>query len=48
MERPVPRLTGDLSLYQPLINKMMAKEKEKRISSAPQFAQVLNNIKKNI
>lgn len=48
MERPVPRLTGDLSIYQPLINKMMAKEKDKRISSAPQFAHILNKIKKNI
>lgn len=36
--KPVPRLPKALSLYQPLIDKMMAKDIEERMSSGPEFA----------
>lgn len=44
IEAPVPRLPEDLSRYQPLIDKMMAKNKQNRISSAPEFAALLDEI----
>ena len=45
---PVPRLPDDLSPYQPLIDKMMAKDKTKRLSTGPEFAQLLDKIKNNL
>ncbi|MCK4763332.1 MAG: protein kinase [Candidatus Aminicenantes bacterium] len=44
MEEPVPRLPGEFSRYQPLIDKMMAKDREERLSSAPQFDKLLYSI----
>ncbi|HLP57631.1 MAG TPA: serine/threonine-protein kinase [Candidatus Deferrimicrobium sp.] len=46
IEDPVPKLPADLIHYQPLIDKMMAKDKKDRISSAPEFAALLNSINK--
>lgn len=40
----VPRLPQELNQYQPLIDKMMAKDKEKRISSSPEFLAILDKI----
>ena len=45
LEKPVPALPGNLAMYQPLINAMMAKDKTKRISSGPHFAMILDRIK---
>lgn len=44
IEAPVPKLPMELSLYQPLIDKMMAKDKEERLASYPEFEQLLNKI----
>jgi serine/threonine protein kinase len=44
IESPVPRLPHKLSRYQPLIDKMMAKDREKRISSGPEFNHLLDKI----
>ncbi|NIM17366.1 MAG: protein kinase [Candidatus Aminicenantes bacterium] len=44
IEKPVPGLPEELSRYQPLIDSMMAKEREKRISSGAQFVQLLDRI----
>ncbi|MCX6580435.1 MAG: serine/threonine-protein kinase [Candidatus Aminicenantes bacterium] len=44
-EASVPRFPRDLSRYQPLIDKMMAKDKHDRISSAPEFASLLDSIR---
>lgn len=41
---PVPRLPRKLSRYQPLIDKMMAKNREERISNSRQFEKVLEGI----
>jgi serine/threonine-protein kinase PpkA len=46
-EAPVPQFPRDLSRYQPLIDKMMAKDKHDRISSAPEFASLLNSIRQS-
>ncbi len=43
-KKPIPRLPDDLSDYQPLINKMMAKDKTKRLSTGPEFALLLDRI----
>ncbi|MCX6580434.1 MAG: serine/threonine-protein kinase [Candidatus Aminicenantes bacterium] len=40
----IPGLPPELSRYQPLIDKMMAKEKEKRLSSRPQFLEIVDKI----
>ena len=47
IERPIPMMPDDLSRYQRLIDKMMAKDRDKRLSSAPHFALLLDKIKKN-
>lgn len=47
MEEPVPKLPQELSRYQPLIDKMMAKDRKKRISSGAQFVQILDRILTN-
>ena len=41
IEKPVPKLPHDLSRYQLLIDNMMAKERENRLSSGPEFDRVL-------
>ncbi len=47
IEKPVPMLPQELSRYQPLIDNMMAKDKEKRLSSRVQFIQLLDRIMAN-
>ncbi len=44
IEAPVPVLPPELSRYQPLINSMMAKDREKRISTGAQFTRMLKQI----
>jgi len=44
IESPVPRLPYKLNRYQPLIDMMMAKDREKRISSGPEFNHLLDKI----
>lgn len=41
---PIPRLTGELSQYQPLIDGMMAKKRDDRVSSGAQFMELLEKI----
>jgi serine/threonine protein kinase len=41
IEKPVPTLPCELSRYQPLIDVMMAKDREKRLSSGPEFDKFL-------
>jgi serine/threonine-protein kinase PpkA len=48
IKEPTPRLPDDLSPYQPLIDKMMAKDKTKRLSTGPEFAQLLDRIKNSL
>jgi serine/threonine protein kinase len=47
LEKPVPRLPESLNPYQPLIDKMMAKDRDERISSRPEFKELLKKIKDN-
>ena len=42
--KPVPRLPQDLILYQPLIDRMMAKDVEKRLSGSAEFLQLLDKV----
>jgi len=42
---PIPLLPSSLKALQPLIDKMMAKDKMQRLSTAPEFAQLLDQIK---
>jgi len=44
IKEPPPQLPQDLSRYQPLIDNMMAKKKENRLSSGVQFLQMLEKI----
>jgi serine/threonine protein kinase len=44
VEGPLPILPKELRLYQPLIDKMMAKDREKRLSTAAQYMRLLNRI----
>jgi serine/threonine protein kinase len=44
IEAPVPRLPQELSLYQPLIDKMMVKNKENRLSNRSGFTKILEEI----
>ena len=44
IDAPVPRLPHKLDRYQPLIDKMMEKDREKRISSGPEFNHLLDKI----
>lgn len=44
IERPVPKLPEESSLYQPLLNKMMAKDRENRLSSRSEFTKILEEI----
>jgi serine/threonine protein kinase len=43
-KEPIPRLPGELSRYQPLIDGMMAKNRDERISSGAQFMELLEKI----
>jgi serine/threonine protein kinase len=47
IEEPVPQLPRELSRYQPLIDHMMAKDKEKRISNGEQFKHLLDQVMNN-
>jgi serine/threonine protein kinase len=42
IQEPVPRLPARLSRYQPLIDKMMAKERDKRFQSGEELIQFIN------
>jgi serine/threonine protein kinase len=44
LDKPVPALPEELSVFQPLIDKMMAKNREKRISSRPELMQLIEEI----
>jgi hypothetical protein len=44
IEGPVPKLPQELNKYQPLIDKMMAKDKKERIFSRPEFSKLLERI----
>jgi serine/threonine protein kinase len=44
IEAPVPRLPHKLDRYQPLIDKMMEKDRQERISSGPEFNHLLDKI----
>ncbi len=43
-KEPIPRLPGELNRYQPLIDGMMAKNRDDRISSGAQFMELLEKI----
>ena len=45
IEAPVPRLPRELSLYQPLIDKMMAKNQESRLAKRVEFTEILEEIR---
>jgi serine/threonine protein kinase len=47
LDKPVPDLPEELSIYQSLIDKMMAKNREKRISSRPELMQLIVDIPKS-
>lgn len=47
LDKPVPLLPEELSIYQPLIDKMMAKNRENRISSRPELMQLIGEIPKS-
>jgi serine/threonine protein kinase len=44
IKEPVPKLPRELNQYQPLIDKMMAKVRRKRLSSRPEFLRLLKKI----
>lgn len=44
LEAPTPHLPQEFSRYQPLINSMMAKDRERRISTGAQYKRLLNRI----
>lgn len=44
IEGPVPRLPEESSLYQPLIDKMMANDRENRLSNRSEFTKILEEI----
>jgi serine/threonine protein kinase len=45
---PIPELPGELNKYQPLINRMMAKEKEERIKNREEFVALLESLGKDV
>jgi len=47
VQEPIPRLPQDLNLYQPLIDKMMAKDRMERLSSAAEFLRLLDKVLKS-
>ena len=46
-KEPIPRLPGELARYQPLIDGMMAKKRNYRISSGAQFMELLEKIERS-
>jgi len=44
IQAPLPELTGKLKKYQPLIDKMMAKEKKKRIKDGQEVIKVIESL----
>ncbi len=44
-QAPLPKLPGKLKKYQPLIDKMMAKEKEKRIKNGQELIKIIESLK---
>jgi serine/threonine protein kinase len=44
IQQPVPRLQEELNLFQPLIDKMMAKPRDKRLRSGAEFRQLIDKI----
>jgi len=44
IETPIPRLPEDLGQYQPLLDKMVAKNKIERLSNSREFVQILDRI----
>lgn len=44
IQHPVPRLQEELNLFQPLIDRMMAKHKDERLRSGAEFKQFLEKI----
>jgi len=44
IRKPVPRLPEEYCRYQPLIDKMMAKKREDRISSGSQLIQLVDSV----
>jgi serine/threonine protein kinase len=44
IEAPVPKLPEESSLYQPLLDKMMAKDRENRLSNRSEFTTILEEI----
>ena len=45
IQSPVPKLVGDLARYQPLLNKMMAKNRDERFADAPSLLRELSLIR---
>lgn len=43
-QAPLPQLPGKLKKYQPLIDKMMAKEKEKRIKNGQELVKIIESL----
>lgn len=44
IQSPIPRLPRKLSRYQPLIDKMMAKNKSERLGGGAEFKQIVDNL----
>jgi serine/threonine protein kinase len=44
IQQPIPKLPFAINRYQPLINKLLAKEPQQRFQSALQFIKALNNL----
>jgi serine/threonine protein kinase len=44
IQAPIPELTGKLKKYQPLIEKMMAKEKKNRIKNGPELTKIIESL----
>ena len=44
VSEPVPQLTGDLAVYQPLLDRMMAKKREQRYSNCDQIIADIDSI----
>jgi serine/threonine protein kinase len=48
VEKPIPKLPAELHHYQPLIDKMMAKNKVDRLASGPHFAMLRDRIRADL
>jgi serine/threonine protein kinase len=47
LQAPLPELTGKLKKYQPLIDKMMEKEKEKRIKNGQELIKIIESLQRD-